>query len=260
MGKGICWVPALSEKSRANPARRLLQALAIFGILIEGTIGLLNLGNPDPDARAIAFMGLTLIAVWCVLGGTLMFFGRKVLVRWASLVRLGWKVRFVVFATLLALIEEAVTTSLTNAAPLFRAASAAAKITVSSNYLEVISNSVLAFIPWFICWAWLLGRYDFRPSEIMLLFGLTGAIAEATLDSAIGLEDFVGVAMWVYVYGLMVYLPALSLPIDRDVRPVRWYVIPVAVVLPLVFIIPFVAYVVFELARRIGPRVLHLDG
>lgn len=235
---------------RERFAPRALQGLGVFGLLLALVVGVLNLENPDPDARAIVLMGFGLIAIWCVLGGTVMYLGRDLFVRWARSIPMGWKVRFVLFSTLLALLEEAVTTSLTNAAPLFGAASEAAKITVSTHYFEVISTSVVAFIPWFICWAWLLGRYDFKPAEVMLLFGLTGAFAEATLDSAIGIEDLAGAGMWVYVYGLMVYLPALTVPNERRVRPARWYLIPLAVLLPLVFILPLAAYLVFALIRR----------
>jgi hypothetical protein len=249
---------------RENVARMILQVLAVCGLLVAGIVGLLNLDNADPDARAIVYMGLSLIAIWCVLGGTVMFIGRRAFVRWVSSISLGWKVRFVLFSTLLALMEEAVTTSLTNAAPLFGAVSSAARITVSTDYFEVISTSVVAFIPWFICWAWLLGRYDFKPAEVMLLVGLTGTIAEATLDSVLGINDLVGMGMWVYVYGLMVYLPALTVPNDRDARPARWYLIPMAVFLPLVFVIPFVAYLVFASARgvvtRVRRRLLAMSG
>ena len=80
-----------------------------------------------------------------------------------------WKVRFLALSIGMALLEEAVTTSLTNLAPYYGAVSGAARITVSTNHIEVISNSVLAFIPRFICWAWLLGRYDFNPLKVMLL-------------------------------------------------------------------------------------------
>ena len=51
----------------------LLRALAIYGLSLASLIGILNLGNPKPDERAIIFMGFSLIAIWCVLGGSLMF-------------------------------------------------------------------------------------------------------------------------------------------------------------------------------------------
>ena len=59
--------------NRDRTALWLLRALAIFGLSLASMIGFLNLGNPNPDERAIIFMGLSLIAIWCVLGGSLMF-------------------------------------------------------------------------------------------------------------------------------------------------------------------------------------------
>jgi hypothetical protein len=223
-------------------------------------IGFLNLGNPNPDERAIIFMGLSLIAIWCVLGGSLMFLLRVRLTEWARCTKIRWKVRFVGISIGMALLEEAVTTSLTNLAPYYGAVSETARITVSTNYFEVISNSVLAFIPWFICWAWLLGRYDFKPLEVMLLFGLTGLIAESMLDGILNLEDLAGIGMWVFVYGLMVYLPALTVPGDRGAQPVRWYHIPVAIFLPLIFIIPLIPAMIYRLLQRLFGRISHRDS
>jgi hypothetical protein len=91
-----------------------------------------------------------------------------------------------------------------------------------------------------------MGRYDFKPLEVMLLFGLTGLVAEATLDSVINFEDLAGAGMWVYVYGLMVYLPALTIPNDREVRPIRWHYVPLAIFVPLVFVLPLVMWFVYH--------------
>ncbi|MGD2163289.1 MAG: hypothetical protein PVG04_09350 [Anaerolineales bacterium] len=220
--------------------------MGIYTIVFAALIGILNFENPDPDARAIVYMGLSLIALWCLLGGTLMHLYRNRFALWARSLRISWKVRFVLLSTGMALLEEAVTTSLTNLAPYFGAASEAARITVSTNYFKVISTSVLAFIPWFICWAWMLGRYDFRPLEVMLLFGLTGLYAESTLDSVVNVEDLAGVGMWVFIYGLMVYLPALSVPSKREGQPPRWYDVPLAIFLPLIFVIPLVAWIIYR--------------
>ncbi|MDF1499615.1 MAG: hypothetical protein P1P76_04005 [Anaerolineales bacterium] len=230
--------------SREHTPRRILKVLAVYGVLVAALVGFLNPENPDPDAGAIVYMGLSLIAIWCVLGGAIMYTNRARFVRWARSLEIVWKVRFVLLSIGFALIEEAVTTSLTNLAPHFGAVSAAARITVSTNYFVTMSNSVLAFIPWFICWAWMLGRYDFKPLEVMLLFGLTGLFAESTLDSIVNPEDLAGIGMWVYIYGLIVYLPALTVPQSRDVKPVRWYHIPVAVFLPMVFIFPLGIYLI----------------
>jgi hypothetical protein len=229
-------------------ARLVLRILAVYGIVIAAIVGLLNFaaGNPEPDQRAIIAMGLSLILIWCVLGGIAMRLIRDRFVHGVRRLKIDWRLVFVLLCIVMAMLEEAVTTSLTNAAPVFGAATEAARITISKNYLEVISNSVVTFIPWFICWAWLLGRYDFRPVEIMLLFGLTGTLAETL---TFGWPHIAEVGMWTYVYGLMVYLPAHAVPDNRNVRPVRWYHYVVAVLLPLVFIIPLAVWVVVSSAK-----------
>lgn len=91
----------------------------------------------------------------------------------------------------------------------------------------------------FLCWAWLLSRYDFRPAEVLLLFGLNGTLAETI---TFGPQNLIQVGMWVWVYGLMVYLPACTVPEDRGGGPARWWHWLLAVFLPLVFIIPLAAW------------------
>jgi hypothetical protein len=152
-----------------------------------------------------------------------------------------WRVRFVIMATLLALIEEAITTSMTNLAPLFGVPVGSAYITASANYLDVVClHSVVVFVPMFVAWAVLLQRVDFRPSVVFLLFGLTGTLAEAGFGGA---QAFAEIAMWVFVYGLMVYLPAYCLPAERAARPPRGWHYALAVVLPFIFAIPVAAVV-----------------
>jgi len=234
--------------SRDLIARLVLRILAVYGIIVALIVGVLNAlaDNPDPDQRAIVAMGLSLILIWCVFGGIVMRLIRGRFVERVRRIKINWRLVFVLLCIIMAMLEEAVTTSLTNAAPLFGAVTEAARITSSKNYLEVISHSVVAFIPWFICWAWLLGRYDFRPVEVMLLFGLTGTLAETL---TFGLQNLVGVGMWTYVYGLMVYLPANAVPDNRNVRPARWYHYIVAVLFPLIFIIPFAIWVLVSIVK-----------
>ena len=70
----------------------------------------------------------------------------------------------------MALLEEAVTTTMTNCAPLLGVSLGQAYITASSNYFDVIlGHSVIVFVPQFAAWAWLLSRYDFQPAEVFLL-------------------------------------------------------------------------------------------
>lgn len=234
--------------NRDTVARLVLTILAVYGVAIAAVVGLINFaaGKANPDQRAIVAMGLSLILIWCVLGGLAMRLIRDRFVEQVRRLKIDWRLVFVVLCIIMAMLEEAVTTSLTNAAPLFGAATEAARITISKNYLEVISNSVVTFIPWFICWAWLLGRYDFRPVEVMLLFGLTGTLAETL---TFGPQHIAEVGMWTYVYGLMVYLPANAVPDNRNVRPARWYHYAVAVLLPLVFIIPLAIWILVSSAK-----------
>jgi hypothetical protein len=212
---------------------------------------MLNLENPDPDGRAVVYMGLSLIAIWCLFGGTIMHLNRNRFVHLSRSLKIGWKVRFVILSIGMALVEEALTTSLTNLAPYFGGLSDAARITASTNYFRVLSNSLLAFIPWFICWAWFLGLFDFKPLEVVLLFGLTGLFAESTMDSVLNLEDLAGVGMWVFVYGLMVYLPALTIPQERDAQTPRWYHLPLVIFLPLIFVIPLGIWIIYQSIRRL---------
>jgi len=148
-----------------------------------------------------------------------------------------WQVKFVLLATLLALTEEAITVTMTNLAPMFGVPVGAAYITASANYLDVIlHHSVVVFVPMFIAWAVLLRWWGFSPFWVFLLFGLTGLLAEAGTFGWGHLSEF---ALWIFVYGLMVYLPAHSLPALRGARPARWYHAPLAVLLPFAFALPW---------------------
>jgi len=122
-----------------------LRGLAVYGGLVAVVVGVLNFaGEADPDKRAKVAMGLGLIVIWCVLGGVTMRLLRDRLAGWARRIRIPWRVRFVLLCIVMALIEEAVTTSLTNAGPLLGAATDAARITSSTNYLEVFLTSASA--------------------------------------------------------------------------------------------------------------------
>lgn len=199
-------------------ASLLLKILAVQGGLVYSLllIGFV-VGDAPAYERAIVLMLGGLICFWIVLGGWWMRRYRTRFVAWAQRLPFGWRTRFVVLATGLALIEEMVTTAMSNLGPAF--GSADAMITASRNYLEVVAlNSVIVFIPMFGAWGWLLKRYAFTPVEVMLLFGLTGTLAESI---AFGPTQLLGVGIWVYVYGLMVYLPAHSVPVERAAQPVR---------------------------------------
>ncbi len=169
-------------------------------------------------------MAASLALVWNVAGGTFMYLARN---RARELVRkspLNRGATFVLFATGLALLEEAVTTTLTNLGPRF--GSSAAFITASRNYLEVVVwHSVVVIAPMFVVWAGWLARYRFAPASVFLLFGLNGVLAELLLGGpALLMAPF-----WIFVYGLMIFLPAYCFPVKADVRIPTWSRYPAAV-------------------------------
>jgi hypothetical protein len=148
-------------------------------------------------------------------------------------IRLDWRLKFILFATFLALTEEAITTTMTNLAPLFGVKVGEAYITASTNYLDVVAlHSVVMFVPLFVGWALILSRYAFSPFSVFLLFGLTGTAMETNL----GLKNPLEFGLWIFVYGLMVVLAAYCVPAEREVRPLRWWHYPLAVFVPFLFI------------------------
>jgi hypothetical protein len=227
---------------RERVARWVLLGLAVWAALAYAAVAVIALPHEaDPDKRAVILMGGTLLAVWCVLGGLVQWRLREPLTRWLRRIPLWWPLRFVLLCTALALLEEAVTTGLTNLAPVFGGVTGAARITASANYLEVVClHSVIMFVPLFVGWAVMLRLVAFSPAEVMLLFGLTGWLAELV---TFGPHNVGMIGMWVYVYGLMVWLPARTVPAGRRARPARLWMWPLAVVAPFLFAVPWVPVV-----------------
>jgi hypothetical protein len=222
--------------TRVRVARILLIVLGIWATVAYAAVfTVFVLAKPDPpnpvkffDNRAVIFMGGILLLVWCLIGGILQRVLRDPFKRFVRRVPIGWRTRFVLLCIIFALLEEAVTTGLTNLAPVFGGVTEAAKITASKNYLEVVClHSVVVFVPSFIIWAVILSFFDFAPAEVMLLYGLTGWLMELV---TFGPQNWGMIGMWVFVYGLMVYLPACTVPEDRKVRRVRWWYWPITVV------------------------------
>jgi hypothetical protein len=221
--------------------RNFIRALAVWTALSTLFVLLIAIFFMGPNSRAVIFMGAGLVLLWIVLGGTLMWTTRERVRAFVLGSRLPWPLTFTLFCTLLALTEEAVTVSMTNLAPLFGVPLGAAYITASANYLDVVtSHSVVVFVPMFIGWAWMLARWDFRPTEVFLLFGLTGFLAETSFA---GLLNLAQAPFWIFVYGLMVWLPANSLPLRSEAKRPGWWVVPLAAILPFVFAIPVAAVV-----------------
>lgn len=214
-----------------KPKTVFVAALAAWLLLMTTAVTVVTWANPR--ARAVIGMGWGLILLWIGLGGTLMYAWRDRVRAGLGRVSLDWRIKFILFATTLALVEEAITTTMTNLAPLFGVKVGEAYITASTNYLDVVAlHSVVIFVPLFVAWALILWRYNFSPFAVFLLFGLTGTIAETSF----GFNHALEFGLWIFVYGLMVYLPAYSVPAERSARKPRWWMYPLAVVVPFLFI------------------------
>jgi hypothetical protein len=231
-----------SDSASLEPAtdgvtRWLLVAVGVYTILLVGILNLTFLKSGKVEERAILLMADGLILLWIIVGGLLTLVLQKRLTPRLVAIPIGWRWRFVLLCTIMALNEEVITTTMTNLAPVFGTTPAKAHITASTNYfIVVVFHSVVIFVPMFVAWAWMLSRWEFSPLEVLLLFGITGSLAE-------GPSNVIG-GFWVFVYGLMVYLPACTVPADRGARPVRWWHYPLAVFLPIVAAVPFVPVVI----------------
>jgi hypothetical protein len=229
--------------------RWLVIAIGIYSFLLVSFLNLIVLNSGKPKDRAIFLMADGMILLWIVIGGSLTPFLRQRLVPRLAAVPLDWRIRFVSFCTIMALIEEVIATSMTNLAPVFGSTPEEAHITASTNYFHVVlCHSVILFVFMFIVWAWMLSRWYFSPLKVLLLFGITGSLAEATINPTSLIGGF-----WVFVYGLMVYLPACTVPRDREAKPVRWWHYPLAVFLPFLGVIPG------GLAATILRKLLHVQ-
>lgn len=211
-------------------AQGLVKAIGIYSVLVISLISLLVLASESPSyEKAVIKMVWGLILIWIVICGSLMYFFRDTVRDLVQGIRLPWQVTFPLLCTGLALLEEAVTVSMTNLAPFFGAEVGQAYITASANYLHtVLFHSVIVFIPMFLVWTVLLHFFDFPPAHVFLLFGLTGSIAEMSISPTNILAGF-----WFFVYGLMIYLPVYSLPANRSARKPKWWAYPLAVVAPI---------------------------
>jgi len=217
---------------KKNYQAMFVKGLAIWLAISSAAVTAITWQNHK--IRAVVGMAWGLIVLWVFVCGSLMHRFRRPICAAVSRVRWDWRLKFILFCTVLAMTEEAITTSMTNLAPLFGVKVGEAYITASTNYFDVIAlHSVVVFVPMFVGWAIMLWRYDFSPFAVFLLFGLTGTLAEMSFGGAQQAFQF---AMWIFVYGLMVYLPSYCVPRDRIARPPRWWHYPLAVIVPFLFL------------------------
>jgi len=121
--------------------------------------------------HAVMGMALGVYIFWILLAGLLMKEFRDPVRSFIQKIKLDWRLKFVIFATTLALLEEVVTVAMTNTAHFYGVSMAAAHITASANYWDVVlTNSVVLFFPMLCIWAWLLSEYDISPSALFVLW------------------------------------------------------------------------------------------
>ena len=226
-------------------ASLLVKAVGVYSTLVVSLISFAILTSAAPaHEKAIIKMALGLILLWIIVGGTLMYRFRDRFKPFILRIPLPWQLKFFLFCVLLALLEEAVTVTMTNLAPLFGAEIGKAYITASANYLHtVLFHSVIMFIPMFLVWTLILHRYAFPPGHVFLLFGLIGSLAEMSMNAANVFGGF-----WFFVYGLMIYLPAYTIPPDRPARRPRWWIylasVPATLLSPILLLpaVPLLRY------------------
>lgn len=220
---------------------RILISLAFAVPLFVTAVNVFILDAPAKDLAVLKMM-FGLIILWILVCGTLMRVFKRPLLSLMRRLPGGWQMQFVLASILLACVEEAITTAMTNLAPVFGSSNAeGAFITASTNYIEVITlHSVVVFVPMIITWGWLLKRYAFTPSHAFLLFGLLGTVLEAMYSSP---QELLNVGLWSSIYGLMVWLPAHLAPPDRQARRVRFWHYPLTIILPIIAALPVVILV-----------------
>jgi len=186
----------------------------------------------DPIGNAIIGMAIGLMIMWMGIGaGIQRLLREKFRPIDTAIVR-----KFAIGAIILALIEEAITTMMTNLAePLWNVSPNDAHITASTNYLEVILlHSVIVFVPMYITWGILLRKYKFHHLWVYVLFGITGTLAETL---SFGPSNLINIGFWLNIYGLTVYLPSYLIRDEGRLDPPMWLYL-VAILLPLFAAIP----------------------
>lgn len=220
-----------------NMAGKIIKVLAwLAGLQFLFVVFLFLVAKDKPEFHAVMGMAIGLFVFWIILGGFVMKRFRYPIKVVVQKINIDWRIKFILFTTLLALLEEVITTAMTNTAPFYGVTMAAAHITASANYWDVVlTHSVILFSPMFCIWAWLLSKYDFSPNQVFLLWGFSGFFMEV----AYGGISHIAEVHWIFVYGLMMYLPAYCIPENRPVKkPAVWLYPLVIFGVPLVGVIP----------------------
>src|SRR3989344_3238363 len=118
----------------------LIKIIGVYSIVVVTIISTFILVNAEPTDKAIIKMALGLIIIWVILLGSLMYKFRDHIKNFIQKIPLNWKLKFLIFATILALLEEIITTSMTNLAPIFGSEIGIAYITATNNYAHQLTH------------------------------------------------------------------------------------------------------------------------
>ena len=218
----------------------LIRAAGIWSLAVLAVFCPVIFLSPSvaPAAKVVSGMMLGALALWVGGCGALMWRHRDAIVAWLRALPLPEAPKFVLAATALACVEEAITTLMTNLAPLFGGTRGVEGIVNATNYFHVVLlHSVVTFVPAFAVWAWLLRRYAFAPAQVFLVYGLTGTLCEALFVR----PDALVAGYWIFVYGLFVWLPAAAMRRPPALRPVRLRHVALALLLPIAAALPVAA-------------------
>ena len=178
----------------------------VYGILLHVFVMINAANEKDSQGVAIMGMGLTLVTVWILIGGYLQ--RRYLFSHYERLtqVRSSPVFTFAIMAIFLACIEELIAVIITNLAPLYGVTVGEAYITASTNYFDVITmHSVIVFAPMLFTLGVILRKYAIPPFRALIIFGLVGVCAEFSFA---GPQAILAFPTWLFIYGLMVYVPA----------------------------------------------------
>jgi hypothetical protein len=220
----------------------IIKAIAVYSIIFLIFISFVIISSDATNnEKTIIKMGIALVVVWIIICGSLMYLFRNTIKSIIKQIPINWKLKFFLFSLFLILFEEIISTTITNLAPLFGGEIGKSFITASTNYFHVIFfHSAIMFIPFILVWTYLVSRYDFSPNQIFLLFGLLGTFAESFLNPFAIISGF-----WIFVYGLMIYLPAYSLPNRENLKKPTLSAYFIALIIPIIISIPLSLIVIY---------------
>ncbi len=229
--------------TRPDSQTFIVAILVIWQLVLTTLLTLAGLSNPKLGALSGMLWGVNIF--WIGLVGLSSIWFRDQLASFGKRHSKHLPLMGFLFAMVMALIEEAVTTTMTNCAPLFGAELGDVYITASANYFDVVLfHSVIVMLPQFALLAWLLGRFLISPFAAFMCYGFTGFFNEALFSG----PNPLALAQWILIYGLMVYAPACLFRECPGRRKVGWWFFPVVVILPILASIPMVALLLLVIA------------